>query len=696
MKPLVRVLFDEAHRQAWSTRAEMAQRMNPGNPADASYVQVAQDLTRAGYEVLVHADGLIDAQTLAEIDVLVLPHCSLDEWESTTGVGVPQHSDAEIDAIEVFVRAGGGLIILAETEQAKYGNRFAEIAARFHVKISNATAQDHVQRYRDVDTWVLAQPMPGQGSDPMAQVADLCFYRSGVLQVEGGIHDQVVVLARTSATATPARTPLLVAVTAGLGRVVISGDSDLFGDDSIDDLDHHRLWQNLITWTAVRPRTSTRPQPSTVSAAPSWTALVAAVEQVRDYQNKDGSVDPENQEAVVPLVATICKSISELAPSFPHQQRHLEATIIDFQRWQTSGFGLPDFYDSLQLFRPDLARHDGLEHLVVFAMYTQNGNPNRNVEAVITRTVWPDWIADLEQKTYDNSAFVPIEFVAFTKGYDTHSAVLFPETVATRETAKFYWGGIFCDREAARFRVVSTAAANILQLAVPPDAEMLLADQDLAQQTFVLWDLVHDRTHSHGDLPFDPFMIKQRMPYWMYGLEELRCDLNTFRETPKLEDNGIPLGRHVRYAILFDRLFRFPTTGERIKNYDGLGGQILFAWLHKNNVLHWTDNTLRIDWDLVGPSVVALCERVEALYREGIDRSRMGHWLAGHEFVASLVPPHPASVWAQGPRALPFEPKDAVDAVMSDEFPLNVFYEALRKKLAPTIEGTRGITGVSP
>ncbi|MGW6302706.1 DUF6421 family protein [Peribacillus butanolivorans] len=26
--------------------------------------------------------------------------------------------------------------------------------------------------------------------------------------------------------------------------------------------------------------------------------------------------------------------------------------------------------------------------------------------------------------------------------------------------------------------------------------------------------MVHDRTHSHGDLPFDPFMIKQRQPFW--------------------------------------------------------------------------------------------------------------------------------------------------------------------------------------
>ena len=239
---------------------------------------------------------------------------------------------------------------------------------------------------------------------------------------------------------------------------------------------------------------------------------------------------------------------------------------------------------------------------------------------------------------------------------------------------------------------VTRAAARVLRFVLPPDAEMFVNDQDLAQQTFILWDLVHGRTHSHGDLPFDPFMITQRMPYWMYALEELRCDLNTFRLTADLERDGVVLARHVRYAILFDRLFRFPTTGDRVRNYDGLGGQILFAWLHQHGVLHWTDNTLSIDWLNVQDSVVALADQVDALYRAGIDRSRMGHWVAAHEFVSGLVPAHPGSTWAQGPRELPVEPKDAVDAVLPDEFPLNVFYEALRKKLVGTIESTRGMT----
>ena len=257
---------------------------------------------------------------------------------------------------------------------------------------------------------------------------------------------------------------------------------------------------------------------------------------------------------------------------------------------------MPDFLDSLLEFRPDLQRVDGREHLVLFPMYTQNGNPNRNLEALLVKVMWPSWLADVEQGGYDNPMFVPITFVDFTEGYDTHSAVLFPETVAVREVPRFSWGGIFCDREAARFRTVSTAAAETLRLAVPPDAARLLGNQDLAQSTFALWDLVHDRTHSHGDLPFDPFMIKQRMPFWMYALEELRCDLNAFRSAIALEAEGEPHARLVRFAIVFDRLFRFPITGNRVRNYDGLGGQLLFSYLHRSGVLHWTDNALSLDW----------------------------------------------------------------------------------------------------
>ena len=119
-----------------------------------------------------------------------------------------------------------------------------------------------------------------------------------------------------------------------------------------------------------------------------------------------------------------------------------------------------------------------------------------------------------------------------------------------------------------------------------------------------MWDLIHDRSHMRGDLPFDPFMIKQRMPFFLYSLEELRCDLTAFRECVTLERaegtdehtrDAWPM--HVQYAVIFDRIFRFALTGSRVRNYDGLGGQLLFAWMHQHHVLHWTDTSLAIDWD---------------------------------------------------------------------------------------------------
>ncbi len=102
----------------------------------------------------------------------------------------------------------------------------------------------------------------------------------------------------------------------------------------------------------------------------------------------------------------------------------------------------------------------------------------------------------------------------------------------------------------------------------------------------------------------------------MYSLEELRYDLTTFGEAVKLEAEGFALARHVQYAILFDRLFRFPLTGGRVRNYDGLGGQLLFAYLHHEGYLHWTDNRLVIEWDRSEASAVSRTSSVSSTTRD--------------------------------------------------------------------------------
>ncbi|MSR97363.1 hypothetical protein FYJ28_00780 [Arthrobacter sp. BL-252-APC-1A] len=421
------------------------------------------------------------------------------------------------------------------------------------------------------------------------------------------------------------------------------------------------------------------------------------------FQEQDGSVPAEHRETAAPLVETVRDAVAELAPAFGHDAEYLDLVVRDLNRWLQDGLGVPDFLDSLLAFQPQLDRTDGLLHLAVFPMYTQNGSRSRLLEAVLVEVIWPEFIANLEAGEYSNKLFVPIRFRDFTPGYDTNSAVLFPETVAVRETPSFTWGAIFADREAARFRRVLRAAAEITSLELPEGAAELLDNQELTEETFVMWDLIHDRTHMRGDLPFDPFMIKQRMPFFLYSLEELRCDLTAFRESVKIQndDDADPKARStaqlVQYAVIFDRIFRFAITGSRVRNYDGLGGQLLFAWMHQHRVLHWTDGRLSIDWDEAPAVVIKLGQEIEDLYWRSIDRPKTAHWLAAYTLISSTLTPHPASRWAKGPDALPLDgpPRALTDQVLDDEFPLSMFYEALSKKMAPVIESTAGITGSS-
>ncbi|MDF8266350.1 DUF6421 family protein [Luteipulveratus flavus] len=700
MSVFPKVLVEQSHSSAWSLSREVAATMNPANPADASLARAAEVLTARGLEVRAHSSGALTQDALAEHDVLVIAHPAEARSERVMGDLPPALDESELDAVEAYVRDGGGLVVLAECDQDSYGNNLNELLGRFGLRVTSTLVHESAdggRRHLGNATWVLGQPGEGLGQGLLAGVDQMCFYRAGVVDVSAAA--DATVLARTSATAYPAGQPLAVATRYGAGRVVVLADSDLVGDDSIDELDNARLWTNVVTWASGAGRAGgAAAATSEAASAPEWLALKAAVEELRLLQTKDGSIEDAGQHARAgELVATMKTQIAALAPRFPHDAAYLEALPVDLDRWVESGFAKPDFLDSLMAFRPDLCREDQIEHLVVFPMYTQNGNLDRVFEALLISVQWPDWLAKVEE-TYDNRMFLALNFIDFTPGYATNSAVLFPETVAVREVPKFSWGGIFCDREGARFRRVVSAAADLLSLQLPPDAERLVGSQELAQSTFAMWDLIHDRTHSHGDLPFDPFMIKQRMPFWMYALEELRCDLNTFRQAVDLEAQGQAYARSVQYAILFDRLFRFPITGDRVRNYDGLGGQLMFAYLHRGDALRWTDNKLSFDWRRVPKVVIALCEDVERLYRSGIDRSRVGHWLASYEFVSSYVAPHPASTWAKGAQALPLDgpPKGLTDLAQPDEFPLNVFYEALRKKMADVIASTSGITASTP
>jgi hypothetical protein len=76
--------------------------------------------------------------------------------------------------------------------------------------------------------------------------------------------------------------------------------------------------------------------------------------------------------------------------------------------------------------------------------------------------------------------------------------------------------------------------------------------------------------------------------------------------------------------------------------------------------------------------------KVDGLYRGGIDMTKVQYWLAAHDLVSSYVRPNVASKWARAGRVVSDEsvPKDWINRVLDDEFPLSLFYQALQKKMA--------------
>ena len=684
----VRVVVDEAHQQAWTTRPELAATMQPAHPGDSSYAKAAQLLRARDFAVEPLVEGPLTPEVLAGVSLLVLPHASAPKYEATTGVGSAQYSADEIAAVRDFVANGGGLVVLAESEQDKYGSNLGDISAQFGITIEHASVQDY-QRHHQAPSWVESDL--DQGHPLFSQVDKVVFYRSGTLAVD----DRGTVLARSGADASPAAAPLMAATTFGAGRVVVSADSDLFGDDCIEAFGHSNLWVNLAYWAALPTFAAQVDHPASAALAdPHWQGLKAATERLRALQSADGSIDvavasTSDLEAITTEIKSL---LSGLSPHFAHQAEYLAQAAVDLDAWVDSGCGKPHFGPSLALFRPELQRTDGVEHLVFFPMYTPNGSLDVRFEALLVRVPWPEWIAELEASDFGNDKFVPVHLVDNTAGYDSECAVFFPETVSVIGDAANTFGGIFCDREAERYQRVVGEAIRITNVDLPPAVSALLASEPMTRDMFELWDLIHDRAHSHGELPFDPFMIRQRLPYWMYSLEELRCDLTAFHQAGELVQE-LPFAEYVQYGVLFDRLFRFPLTGGRVRNYDGLSGQLLFGYLHQAGVVTWRNNTLSIDWERLSTAVDELRLEIEALYRAGISSSKVRYWIAAHDLISTYVQPNLASQWTPSAREGRDESdhKAWVNLVNPDEFPLSMFYQALASKLTPVIEGTRRV-----
>src|SRR5262249_38316197 len=158
-------------------------------------------------------------------DVLVIAHPSDPAWERTTGTGSPRLSDAELEAIASFVERGGGLIVLGETEQDKYGNNVNDLLAQFDLHLGNDTVQDY-EHCHGAPTGILAERggggRGGGGALP-GRATSACLYRATTTAPPAGAHpaNGPQVLAPPHAGASARGAPLIAPPRHGRGRVVV-------------------------------------------------------------------------------------------------------------------------------------------------------------------------------------------------------------------------------------------------------------------------------------------------------------------------------------------------------------------------------------------------------------------------------------------------------------------------------------------
>ena len=358
---LARVVFDESHSEAWTIRPEVASAIQPAHPADSSLARAAATLAERDFEVAAHTDGPLTSEVLAGADVLVIAHPSDPKWEATVDGGSPVLAPEELEAIDAFVRRGGGLIVLGETEQDKYGNNLNELLGRFGLRIENATVQDYDHHHGDAPAWVDAEldrrPVPASTEDSatpdvLARVERACFYRTGTLAI--GLANRARAIARTRETASTPGAPLAVVTPHGAGRVAALADSDLFGDDCISDLDHEELWLNLVYWAAQPAFTGSGPTTASPgSADPAWMRLRQTVDELRLLQEPDGSVDTsEARRRQAPGSGRVDQRVGVRpqaplpAPKRLHQRPHRRSRLLGHGRLRKAGLrplgrGLP-------------------------------------------------------------------------------------------------------------------------------------------------------------------------------------------------------------------------------------------------------------------------------------------------------------------------------------------------------------------
>ena len=692
----LKILFDESHSESWSISEDVAKQIQPQKYSNSSYAAAATAMVDAGFTVdAVRESGRL-IEDLSAFDVLVIVHPCDADYESTVPIGTPVFSDNEVNAIQSFVKNGGGLIVISEYDHKKYGSNLNQIIEKFGLKFQNRTISEEVSSGTVHATWItplVAEPAKCFGLT--SGVSCLCFYRSTVCS----FNENSLVVAWPFSIPVGKFEGSIVCSKYEKGKVLAIGDSDLFGDVYFHSFDHRNMWLNMAWWIGSNKLKMNSSIAIEYCKSESQFAkeIVELVDKLRACQyGHRGCVQEAKTEAAKLIIEDIVSklknaALSQSTKNFGHQLDYFLALTADFESWRNAGLHTdPDFGESFLKLKLQDKRGLNQTALVVAPMYLQNASTDYRFEAVYLEIPWPLWLKHIEENNPDPT-YIPGRLLKYSSGYASNCAVLFPEQVLSKKKLSDVVGVIFCDREAERLIRYAEFAAAHFNITFPPDLIACMQSKALIEDAFMLWDLMHNLSHFEGPLPYHRFKSGKKQPYWMYALEELKVDISAYSKIIANDKNN-GLNSIAKYVIVLDRVFRFSISGDRERNYDALAGQILLSFLQSKSVanINTTDSQaakpgieknstyISLSWQNIEQRILQFKGVLDAHETEGANSSLEEYWLKSYYLVATLLTP---ALTSKFPRTydelLKFPDKTTLskdgirDRVVSDEFPLN-------------------------
>ena len=391
--------------------------------------------------------------------------------------------------------------------------------------------------------------------------------------------------------------------------------------------------------------------------------------------NPDGSIPNNNN--TTQYFENIINSLNQLSPYFIHHKAYYQSLVKDFQLWEKSK-GIPNFEKSLNNYNPQTFIKTKEIEICIFPMYTPNNSMNITCEAIFFKYQYTKEFI-LYENYFKNKNFIPAYLIDATEGFNSECVVLFPEMIMQGENKINNFGILFSNREAKRFSFYIKNSIKLLNININEKQHQFIDNQQEVNQAFMLWDLIHDANHFKGYLPFDKFMMKKKSPYWMYAIEELRVDLDTYIKITNIKINN-KISKNIKFTLLFDRLFRFPISGSEEKNYDGLAGQIIFGYLYKNSILEWNNLKLSFKWDDLNIHLNNLSNEIHLLYKDGVNQSRERFWINTYKLIRKYCSPNISST-LNYKISKNKDIQSIYTEILDNEFPLNQFYKYLSKHI---------------